>query len=156
MAARQSFEEDLLAEIYRREPPAALKQSILGRLGFAGELLHLKHLPPTSKYSNHLSWLKVLTELLPEEPVERLFMQEIRRDERYVQSLVVSKINVPEEVHEEYAESFFILEGRCACTIGGEVFELSPGDYLEIPLHVPHDVKLLTPEVKAIIQYQLC
>lgn len=136
------------------DPVPALKQKILSRLGFAGEELKLDQLPPTSRYSNHLSWIKAISPLLPA-TVEDIFMQEIRRDERIIQSLVVSKVNVPEEIHEEYAESFFILKGRCACTIGGKVFELSAGDYLDIPLHVPHDVRLLSPEVTAIVQYQL-
>lgn len=161
MAATQHprfSEDDLLTEIYGAgsvAPPSGLKQNILGRLGFADEELDLNNLPPTSKYSNHLSWLKVLESVLPSELVGQLFMQEIRHDEDYVQSLVVSRVNVPEEVHEEYPESFFILEGRCACTVGTEVFELAAGDFLDIPLLVPHDVKLLTAEVKAIVQYRL-
>lgn len=136
-------------------PPPALKQKVLGSLGFEGDQLQLGQLPPTNRHSNYLSWLKVISPLLPASPVESIFMQEIRRDEQIIQSLVVSKVNVPEETHEEYAESFFILKGRCACTIGGKVFELSAGDYLDIPLHVPHDVRLLSTEVTAIVQYQL-
>jgi len=136
-------------------PAAAIKQKIWARLGFEADELQLGQLPQTNKYSNYLSWLKVVEPLLPTEPVESIFMQEIRRDERFVQTLVVTRVNVPEETHEEYAESFFILEGRCACTINGKVIELSAGDYLDIPLHVPHDVKLITTEVKAILQYQL-
>lgn len=136
--------------------PLNLKDKVLAQLGFAGEELQLGNLPPTSRHSNYLSWLKAIEPLLPNEPVESIFFKEIRRDERYVQSLVVSRVDVPEEVHESYAESFFILEGRCACTIGGRVFELAAGDYLPIPLHVPHDVRLLTPQVTAILQYELC
>jgi mannose-6-phosphate isomerase-like protein (cupin superfamily) len=135
-------------------PPSGLKQKILGQLGFAGDELNLNNLPATDKYANYLSWLEVIQPLLPQEPVETIFIREIRKDESVAQMLVVSKVDVPEEVHEEYAESFFILEGRCACTIGGEVFELSAGDYLDIPLHIPHDVRLLSPQVTAILQYQ--
>ncbi|TFF38540.1 cupin domain-containing protein [Mucilaginibacter psychrotolerans] len=163
------FEDDLPAEqvdaefvleklLHLRavEAPLNLKEKVLARIGFAGEELQLDNLPPTSRHSNYLSWLKAMEPLLPNEPVESMFLKEIRRDERYVQSLVVTKVNVPEEVHESYAESFFILEGRCACTIDGQVFEIAAGDYLPIPLHVPHDVRLLTPQVTAILQYELC
>lgn len=138
-----------------RKPRFELKQGILGRIGFADEILRLDDLPLTSKYANRLSWMEVLNPLLPAEPVETIFMRELRRDETVVQTLVVTKVDVPEEVHEAYAESFFILKGRCACTIGSQVFEMAPGDYLDIPLHVPHDVKLLTDEVTAVLQYQL-
>ncbi|HTK18188.1 MAG TPA: cupin domain-containing protein [Mucilaginibacter sp.] len=144
-----------LCDVYEIKPPAGNKQKILAKLNFAGEELELNNLPSTDRYANHISWLKVLEDLMPTEPVETIFMQEIRRDEKIIQTLVVSKVDVPEEIHGEYAESFFILEGHCACTIGGQVFELFAGDYLDIPLHVPHDVKLLSTEVKAIVQYQL-
>jgi mannose-6-phosphate isomerase-like protein (cupin superfamily) len=136
-------------------PREGLGQKTLSRLGFAGDQLDLNHLPPASRYSNYLSWLEVINPLLPKTPVETTFIQEIRRDEQLVQTLVISNVDVPEETHETYTESFFILEGRCACNIGGQVFELSAGDYLDIPLHAAHDVKLLTPQVTAIIQYQL-
>jgi mannose-6-phosphate isomerase-like protein (cupin superfamily) len=137
-------------------PHSEMKQRILGRLGFEGDSLLLSDLPPTTKYSNHLSWLRALSSLLPAPgSVDSIFMKEVRHDEKIVQTLVVSKVNVPKEIHDEFSESFFILDGKCLCTIGGKEFQLSAGDYLDIPLHVPHDVRLLSPQVTAIIQYRL-
>lgn len=145
-------QEQLLRTLLPKQTPhPAMKNRLLGKLGFEGEALSLDHLPETSKYANHLSWLKVLLPLLPE-TIDHIFMQEINRNEHLMQLLVVSQVDVPEEIHEEECESFFILEGECACTIGGEVFQLSAGDYLDIPLQVPHDVRLLTPQVTAIVQ----
>ena len=68
--------------------------------------------------------------------------------------LVVTKLDVPQEMHDDIAESFFILKGRCTCTIGDEQVTLNPGDHLDIPLHVNHDVKLESPYVIAILQHQ--
>lgn len=48
----------------------------------------------------------------------------------------------PEEVHDAQYEKFLILEGSCDITIDGNVISLVPGDYLSIPLHKPHDVKV--------------
>ncbi len=137
------------------KPPDKLKNNVMGRLGFETEALSLNNLPVTDRYANHLSWLKVLAPLMPDTPVETIFRKVLRNDEYISQTLVITKVNVPEEVHEDYAESFFILEGRCTCTVGANVFELMPGDYLPIPLHVPHNVQLITPQVTAIVQYEL-
>lgn len=48
----------------------------------------------------------------------------------------------PEEVHDDQYEKFLIVEGSCDITIDGTVMSLVPGDYLSIPLHKPHDVKV--------------
>jgi mannose-6-phosphate isomerase-like protein (cupin superfamily) len=136
-------------------PSPNLKHKILALLNFEPEALDLDELPVTDRHSDHLSWLKVIEDLLPKEPVDTIFMQEIRRDENIIQTFVVTRVDVPEETHEAYEESFFILEGHCRCTIGNQVFELSAGDYLDIPLHLPHDVHLLSEQVTAILQYRL-
>jgi mannose-6-phosphate isomerase-like protein (cupin superfamily) len=136
-------------------PPTQLKEKILGRLGFVGnEVLDINNLPPTDAYSNYLSWLQAVEHLLPTEPFEDLNIQVLQQTDKLAQMLVVAKVNVPDESHDNYAESFFILDGKCACTIDGKEVFLNAGDFLEIPLHVEHDVKMLTPTVTAILQYR--
>ncbi len=59
----------------------------------------------------------------------------------------------PEEIHHDQYEKFLILEGSCDITIAGNVISLLPGDYLSIPLHKPHDVKVTsTVPCKVILQ----
>lgn len=136
-------------------PTSALKQKILGTLGFAAdEPLDINNLPATGKYSNYISWLNAVEHLIPAEPFEDLSIKVLRQDDKIAQMLVVAKVNVPDETHEAYKESFFILKGTCECTIGDETIQLNPGGFLEIPLHVTHDIKMLTPYVVAILQYQ--
>ena len=137
------------------DPPPQLKDKILGRLGFAGnQALDINNLPPTDAYSNYLSWLQAVEHLLPTEPFEGLNIQVLQQTDKIAQMLVVAKVNVPDESHDDYAESFFILQGKCSCTIDGEEVFLNAGDFLEIPLHAEHDVKMLTPTVTAILQYR--
>ncbi|MFD0764383.1 cupin domain-containing protein [Mucilaginibacter lutimaris] len=147
--------ERLSGDVRAKEPPTGIREKILGSLGFDGKRLKIKSLPEINKYTNHLSWLEVIDPLIPEQPVKIIFMRELRRDDKIVQTLVITRVDVAEETHESYTESFFILKGRCVCTVGGNVFELGPGNYLSIPPYIPHDVRLLTPEVTAILQYQL-
>jgi len=137
-------------------PPAPqLKEKILGKLGFIGnEVLDINNLPPTDAYSNYLSWLQAVEHLLPTEPFEGLNIQVLQQTDKIAQMLVVAKVDVPDESHDNYAESFFILDGKCSCTIDGEEVFLNAGDFLEIPLHAEHNITMLTPTVTAILQYR--
>jgi mannose-6-phosphate isomerase-like protein (cupin superfamily) len=143
-----------IAESGAIDPPARLRNSILEVLGFQADVIDLANLPATSEYSSYTAWLNAVEHLLPAEPFDDFFAHLLRQDEHIAQTLVVTKLNVPEEFHEEVAESFFILKGQCACTVGDKVFTLNAGDHLEIPLHVNHDIKILSPYVIAILQHR--
>jgi mannose-6-phosphate isomerase-like protein (cupin superfamily) len=143
-----------LAQSQAITPAPGIKQRVLAALNFAAEPLDLNHLPPTNKYSDHESWYAAVEHLIPAEPFEDFFMEVLQHNEQIAQMLVVTKLDVPEEVHEAVAESFFILKGQCACTVGTEVFTLNAGDHLDIPLHINHDIKILSPYVIAILQHQ--
>ena len=144
-----------LARNHAIAPAADLKNRVLSAVGFFDdEKISLDNLPATSEFSNYINWLNAVEHLLPAEPFDDFYMQVLQQDEHIAQMLVVTKLDVPEEIHEELNESFFILRGQCACTIGDEVFTLNAGDYLQIPLHVNHDVKILSPYVIAILQQQ--
>lgn len=159
---RQELDEiekaiELLAQSQAVEPDPRLKQKLLDVLGFGNdEQLDISNLPPTGKYSSHTAWLKTIEHLLPAEPFEDFFQHVLQQDEHIAQMLVVTKLDVPQEMHDDIAESFFILEGRCTCTIGDKKVTLNPGGHLDIPLHVNHDVKLESPYVIAILQHQFC
>lgn len=144
-----------LAQSHAVTPAAALKNRVLNALGFFNdEKMDLDNLPPVGKYSNYTNWINAVEHLIPAEPFEDFFMQELQHNGQMEQMLVVTKLDVPAEIHEEVRESFLILKGQCACTVGNDVITLNAGDYLEIPLHVSHDIKLLSPYVIAILQHQ--
>lgn len=135
-------------------PKTALKQHILDLIA-AEETITLNNLPPTTKYSNYQAWLKAVEHLIPAEPFDDFFALPLRNDDKVEQTLIVTKLGVPEETHGDVIESFFILKGQCVCTVGKHTYTLSAGDFLEIPLHEKHDIELLTPHVIAILQHQL-
>jgi len=134
------------------EPGHGIKQRILDALGFGGDKIEL--FPLLSKDADLQAWLKNLAHLIPSEPSEDFYGEVIRKDDHIQQMLVVVKTDVPEEDHDDYVESFFILKGHCECTVGDNTVNLFAGDYLEIPLHVKHDIKIMSPHVVAILQYQ--
>ena len=146
---------ELLAKSQAIEPDPRLRQKLLNVLGFSDEeLLDINNLPPTSKYSSYTDWLKVVEHLIPAEPFEDFFMHVLQQDEHIAQMLVITRLDVAPEVHEDMAESFFILKGRCTCTIGDDKVTLNAGDHLDIPLHITHNVKIESPYVIAILQHQ--
>lgn len=59
----------------------------------------------------------------------------------------------PYEVHTDEHEKFLIIEGTCDIDIDGTIHSLIPGNYLSIPLHAGHVVKV-TSEIpcKLILQ----
>ena len=145
---------ELLAKSQAIAPNPKLKDRIFAAIDFSDEVINLDNLPPTNKYSDHKSWFKAVEHLLPAEPFEDFFMEVLRQDEQIAQMLVVTKLNVPEEVHEVVAESFFILKGTCICKVGDLSYTLNSGDHLDIPLHTNHDITIVSPYVVAILQHQ--
>lgn len=136
-------------------PPAHIKQSLLNRLGFKQPVpLNLQHLPVIDAQSYYGDWLSALAHLIPKNPADIIVFQQLTQTPQLNQSLVYTRMNIPEETHDDLIESFFILEGSCKCMVDGQEYILNPGDFLEIPLYVNHDITLLTPHVVAILQQQ--
>lgn len=144
-----------MANLNAVDPSPLVKQKVLSALGFNETgALNINELPVISQSADPAPWVKVFALLIPDEPSEDFVSHAIRDDEQVQQMLVVTKTNVPEEQHGDFLESFFILQGRCECTIGGNYYALGPGDFIEIPLHTKHDIKLVTPHVTAVLQYR--
>lgn len=115
--------------------------------------LNINNLPEINKNSDADSWLTCVKHLIPAD-IEDFTLKLLRKYHGVTQMLVISKIDVPDESHEDVLESLLILKGSCRCTIGGKAVVLKEGDYIDIPLHVQHNVKVLTPYVVAILQHK--
>jgi mannose-6-phosphate isomerase-like protein (cupin superfamily) len=63
------------------------------------------------------------------------------------------RTETPYEIHDHEYERFLILEGTCEINVDDKIYGLKAGDYMSIPLHVGHFVKVTssTP-CKAILQ----
>ena len=89
----------------------------------------------------------------PPPDYEHLHFIPIGQDENGVSAIVWIKDFVPEEVHTDAVERFLVLEGSCEISFGGEVYSLAAGDYLAVPLHHPHVVRVTSDIVcKLIVQ----
>ncbi len=94
-----------------------------------------------SKVEDYASWLDREDMKAPVE-FEEIFVKIIGFSPEVTSAIVWIKNMAPEEVHGDEHEKFLILEGTCDITIGDIVHSLVPGDYLAIPLHIDHDVKV--------------
>jgi mannose-6-phosphate isomerase-like protein (cupin superfamily) len=136
-------------------PPPGVKQKVLQLLDNLRleEEKNLDRLPLLNKYTDHRNWLDVVEPVLPETLNEKMFVCNLRNDESVSQTLIWTKIDYPDEVHEDLQECFIILRGNCRCYIGDEVVELGPGGFVEIPMYAHHNVRVLGKEpVLAVVQ----
>ncbi|MCW3123763.1 MAG: hypothetical protein JWQ38_3255 [Flavipsychrobacter sp.] len=109
--------------------------------------------PVINKYSDYQNWKRIVAPYMPKEITSERVTKVIRHSGGVTQVLIISTTDVEEEVHEHERESFIILEGECECYIGDEVIRLGPGGFVEIPLYVSHNVKILSPHVVAVLQH---
>ena len=46
------------------------------------------------------------------------------------------------EIHTREVEKFLIIEGTCSISLGNQIREMIPGDYMSIPINTEHHVKI--------------
>lgn len=71
-----------------------------------------------------------------------------------ITAIVWIKDTAPPEIHDQAYEKFLVLEGSCDIEIEGDrIHSLVPGNYLSIPLHKWHEVRITsTQPCKVILQ----
>lgn len=94
-----------------------------------------------SQISDFKQWLDREDFVMPDD-FEDFHAKIIGADASKITAVTWLKYGSPGEIHHNQFEKFLILEGTCDLTIGDKVHSLVPGDYLAIPLHVKHDVKV--------------
>ena len=117
------------------------------------EKQNIEQLPLLNKYTDHKNWLRIVEPVLPDSLNEKMFVHDIRKDDKVSQTVIWTHIDYPDEVHEEVEECFIILRGKCRCYIEDKIVELGPGGFLEIPMFTHHNVEVLGNDpVLAVVQ----
>jgi mannose-6-phosphate isomerase-like protein (cupin superfamily) len=136
-------------------PSAELKDKTMQLLAnlAAEEEKNIQHLPMLNKHSDYKNWLTIVAPVLPQTLNEKMFVRELRNDDKVTQMIIWTHIDYPDEVHEAVQECFIILRGKCRCFIDDKVVELEAGGFLEIPMYTHHNVEVLGNEpVLAVVQ----
>jgi len=118
----------------------------------AEEVIINNNVPLINKYSNAESWLRYVKTLLPASLKQPFIIHNLPTTNSVERFVLWICEDIPAETHRHVKETILVLEGSCRCYVGDEVYELTAGDFLSIPLHVPHNVKILNGPVMAIVQ----
>lgn len=94
-----------------------------------------------SKPSDYQEWLSRPDMILPEEAPD-LYAKLIGVTPQATTAIVWLKTGSPPEIHDNEYEKFLILEGTCDIVVDETPYHLTAGDYMSIPLHSSHFVKV--------------
>ena len=94
-----------------------------------------------STIADFSQWLERKDLVLPDDFTD-FHAKIIGMDSKKTTAIAWLKYGSPSETHTDEYEKFLILEGTCDITIGEKTVSLVPGDYLAIPLHVSHNVRV--------------
>ena len=92
-----------------------------------------------SRISDYQYWLSKPEMTLPDD-FQDSYAKIIGANEIATTMIVWLTTEAPHEVHNNEYERFLIVEGSCELTIETEIHYLKSGDYIEIPLHVVHNL----------------
>lgn len=106
----------------------------------------------SSTLADYAEWLNRPDFILPADFTD-IYAKIIGYTPRITTAIVWIKEMAPQEVHHNEFERFLIVEGSCTITIAEDVHYLTAGDFLSIPLHKNHFVKVTSDiPCKAILQ----
>ena len=94
-----------------------------------------------SKIDDFSQWLHRKDMVKPEN-FDEFYAKIIGHTPEATTAIAWIKTMAPHETHHDEYEKFLVIEGSCDIIIGETVHQLVPGDYLAIPLHLEHVVKV--------------
>jgi mannose-6-phosphate isomerase-like protein (cupin superfamily) len=135
------------AEAGTAAPHPAVKPFLMAVIDYTERLMNGEAVaqPPVlhtdSKIEDFKSWLERPDMSAPAD-FDELYAKIIGFTPQVTSAIVWIKNMAPHEVHDDEYEKFLVLEGTCDITIGEQVHQLTAGDYLSIPLHIGHTVRV--------------
>jgi mannose-6-phosphate isomerase-like protein (cupin superfamily) len=135
------------AEAHSKVPNATIKPMILGSIDYMERLKNGEKpsFPPilngNSTIQDYNEWLS-RTDITLLDDFDQVYVKLIGYTPQASTAIVWIKSETPYEVHTDEHEKFLIVEGTCDINIDGNIQSFVPGDYLSIPLHAGHTVKV--------------
>lgn len=152
----KALEQEAMANAITPDP--IIKPMLMATIDFISRMENgeTPAFPPelneNSRISDYDEWLNRLVFLAPDN-FSDVYARIIGYTPEVTTAIVWIKELAPQEVHHDEYERFLIVEGSCEIIIGENVHQLVPGNFLSIPLHQNHLVKV-TSEIpcKVILQ----
>lgn len=129
------------------EPDVLVKPMLMASLDYmkrlaAGEkIAHPPLLHPASVADDYSEWLNRKDMILPAN-FSNVFIRLISSKPQLTTAIVWMKDALFSEIHHNEHEQFLVIEGSCKIEMNNAVYNLGPGNYLSIPLHSRHTVKV--------------
>lgn len=111
-------------------------------------------LNPNSKVSDYEQWLS-RKDMVSATTTENAFAKIIGFTPTGTTAIVWLVNYMPSEIHDSELERFLIVEGSCDVNFNDTTYSLKAGDYLEIPLHVHHTIKVTSSIPCKLIQQRI-
>lgn len=132
-----------MAQARAVDPPADVRSNILSSAdGLLADRLISDRPPilhPASKAADYARWIDQ-PQMVEDPANEDTFFVPFAMNEEALTALVWMRKGAAVETHTDCIEKFLILEGTCNIIIGDTVNPMRAGDYMRIPMHVPHSV----------------
>jgi mannose-6-phosphate isomerase-like protein (cupin superfamily) len=129
------------------EPDPTIRPFFLATIDYTERLKNgeLAEFPPLlnsrSTPLDYNTWLSREDMILPADAPD-VFAKIIGGTAEVTTAIVWLRDMAPQEAHHDEFERFLIIEGSCEIVIGSKIHKLVANDYLEIPLHQNHHVKV--------------
>ena len=133
------------ASAHAIEPDPAIKPFLMATIDFMDRMEggETPSFPPLlnedSKIDDYAAWLDREDMVLKGE-LENTYAKIIGYAPGQMTAIVWIKQLAPEEIHTDEFEKFLIVEGTCDIQVGDQIYHMTPGDYMTIPLHENHFV----------------
>lgn len=150
----------VIAEANAVTPNPTIKPLLMAKVDYMDRLRNgeipesVPVLGPESKISQFQQWLdRDDMQLSPAFSETQVTI--ISNEPDKMTAIVWLKSGAPPETHVTEYEKFLIVDGTCDLTVGTNIHALRPGDYLSIPLHISHNVRVTSHvPCKIILQRQ--
>lgn len=137
----------IYAESYSKTPNITIKPLIMASIDYGERLKSGEQptFPPIldshSTIEDYKEWTSRKDMVLPDD-FNGIYLKIIGYTPQASTAIAWLQSETPYEVHTDEHEKFLVLEGTCDIDIDGNIHSLIPGDYLSIPLHAGHVVRV--------------
>lgn len=97
---------------------------------------------------------KKLASIQPDKPFDNVLAMPIGGDSLVSSFMIWIKKEVKPHKHLHHTEQVYIVEGKAQMTLGEATFEVKKGDWVLIPKHTVHSVKVLSKKPLKVVSIQ--
>ena len=132
---------------FAKEPDPVIKPFLLATIDYMDRLkdgepfILVPPMTASSTIEEHEEWI-MRPDMTAPEDFEGIYAKILSATPELTTALVWLREMAPQEVHDNEYERFLILEGTCDIIIEQETHSLQRGDFLQIPLHKNHHVRV--------------